>query len=149
MLVKIVDGNPVPYTVSKLKRDNQNTSFPAQISEDLLASYDVYRVQRDGWPDVDPMTHEVQASDVTLIDGVWRITHTVVELSEQEKAERMEFLANENRYKRNNLLAETDWQALSDVTMSAQVSAYRQALRDITTHANWPHLEESDWPTKP
>jgi len=26
---------------------------------------------------------------------------------------------------------------------------YRQALRDITTHPNWPNLEESDWPVKP
>jgi len=25
----------------------------------------------------------------------------------------------------------------------------RQALRDITTHANWPNLSEADWPTKP
>ena len=68
---------------------------------------------------------------------------------EAEKAERAGFLANENRYKRNNLLAETDFYALSDVTMSAEQTTYRQALRDITTHANWPHLEESDWPVKP
>ena len=57
--------------------------------------------------------------------------------------------AEANRTKRNTLLAETDWTALSDVTMSAEMTTYRQALRDITSHANWPNLEEADWPTKP
>jgi len=38
----------------------------------------------------------------------------------------------ELRIKRNNLLAETDYLALSDQTMSAEMTTYRQALRDIT-----------------
>jgi len=38
----------------------------------------------------------------------------------------------ELRNKRNNLLAQTDYLALSDQTMSAEMTAYRQALRDIT-----------------
>ena len=57
--------------------------------------------------------------------------------------------AENNRAKRDTLLAETDWHALSDVTMSAEMTTYRQALRDITSHANWPHLNDADWPTKP
>lgn len=36
------------------------------------------------------------------------------------------------RNKRNNLLAETDWYANSDVTMSDAMTTYRQELRDIT-----------------
>jgi hypothetical protein len=36
------------------------------------------------------------------------------------------------REKRNNLLAETDYLALSDQTMTAEMTAYRQSLRDIT-----------------
>ena len=57
--------------------------------------------------------------------------------------------AERNRNERDRRIAETDWWASSDLTMTAEQTAYRQALRDITTHANWPHLEESDWPTKP
>jgi hypothetical protein len=53
------------------------------------------------------------------------------------------------RTKRNTLLAETDYFALTDVTMNAAMTTYRQALRDITSHANWPNLDEADWPTKP
>ena len=50
---------------------------------------------------------------------------------------------------RNMALAETDWWATADRTMTAAQTTYRQALRDITDHANWPNLSDSDWPTKP
>ena len=54
------------------------------------------------------------------------------------------------RAKRNKLLADTDYLALSDNTMSAEMTTYRQALRDITngltTVAN---VEAVVWPTKP
>jgi len=58
-------------------------------------------------------------------------------------------VAESNRSKRNTLLAETDYFALTDVTMDAAMTNYRQALRDISSHSNWPNLEETDWPTKP
>ena len=54
------------------------------------------------------------------------------------------------RSQRDGLLVETDWMGLSDVTMSSDWATYRQALRDITTHSNFPHnLTEDDWPEKP
>lgn len=53
------------------------------------------------------------------------------------------------RSNRDSFLAETDWWANSDVSMTEAQRTYRQALRDITSHANWPHLEASDWPVKP
>lgn len=57
--------------------------------------------------------------------------------------------ASFNRERRDILIAETDWWASVDLTMTAEQTAYRQALRDITSHANWPNLSEADWPTKP
>ena len=57
--------------------------------------------------------------------------------------------ATSNRSTRDSKLAETDWTGMSDVTMSSEMTTYRQALRDITTHSNWPDLEDADWPTKP
>lgn len=57
------------------------------------------------------------------------------------------------RNRRNTMLSECDWTQMPDSPLaSAEKSAwatYRQALRDITTHPNWPKLEEADWPTKP
>ena len=43
-----------------------------------------------------------------------------------------EMALDELRAKRNKLLADTDFYALSDQTLSPEMSAYRQALRDIT-----------------
>jgi hypothetical protein len=63
----------------------------------------------------------------------------------------VEEIAAYNREIRDALLRESDWSQLPDVSdeiTSAWVT-YRQALRDITTHANWPNLSDSDWPTKP
>ena len=57
--------------------------------------------------------------------------------------------AETNRTERNTRLTETDYFALTDVTMDAAMTTYRQQLRDITDHANWPNLSEDDWPTKP
>ena len=57
--------------------------------------------------------------------------------------------ATANRATRDAKLAETDFYALSDVTMSSEMTTYRQALRDLPTHSNWPNLEDADWPTAP
>ena len=53
------------------------------------------------------------------------------------------------RASRDMRLTATDWWAGSDHTMTQAQIDYRQALRDITDHANWPDLAASDWPTKP
>jgi len=55
----------------------------------------------------------------------------------------LEYLRNA----RNSLLTETDWWASSDLTMTAEQTAYRQALRDITD--TYSSLDEVVWPTKP
>lgn len=51
------------------------------------------------------------------------------------------------REERNRKIAETDWWASSDLTMSAERTAYRQALRDITE--TYTNLDDVVWPTKP
>lgn len=54
------------------------------------------------------------------------------------------------RAKRNQLLAVTDWTANSDVTMTAEMTAYRQALRDITNGLTTvADVEAVVFPTKP
>ena len=54
------------------------------------------------------------------------------------------------RAKRNKLLADTDYLALSDNTMSAEMTTYRQALRDITNGITTAEQANNvTWPTKP
>jgi len=56
-------------------------------------------------------------------------------------------LPQEVRSERNSLLAETDYLALSDTTLSSEMSTYRQALRDVTSQSGFP--TNVTWPTKP
>ena len=54
------------------------------------------------------------------------------------------------RTDRNRRIAETDYLALSDVTMSSAWTTYRQALRDITSGVDTVEKAENvTWPTKP
>jgi len=54
------------------------------------------------------------------------------------------------RARRNRLLAETDYYALSDVTMSDDMKTYRQNLRDLPAGKDTvAKCENATWPTKP
>jgi hypothetical protein len=54
------------------------------------------------------------------------------------------------RVKRNRLIAETDYLALSDNTLSSEMSTYRQALRDLTNGLDTiEKVNNVTWPTKP
>jgi len=71
-------------------------------------------------------------------------------IAELEAAEPLRLL----RIQRNQLLAESDWMANSDVTMSEEWRIYRQALRDLPANST-PELDENGqltnitWPEKP
>jgi len=54
--------------------------------------------------------------------------------------------------KRNVYLAASDYTQIPDATFPGTLvewQTYRQALRDITSHSNWPYLNPEDWPTEP
>ena len=54
------------------------------------------------------------------------------------------------RTKRNRLLAETDYLALSDQTLSSDMTTYRQNLRNITNGVDTlEKVNNVTWPTKP
>ena len=137
-----------PYSIGLLRKDNPNTSFPKTPTEQTLASFGVYPV-RETNPTVGQNQKLQKTWTPEYIDGEWLLNHQAVDMTVEEIAGREAVVANGVREKRATLLAATDWTALSDVTMSAEMAAYRQALRDITDHAAFPHLAEADWPTKP
>ena len=51
------------------------------------------------------------------------------------------------RQQRDALLTETDWAALSDRTLTTDMAAYRQALRDVPEQAGFP--DTIIWPSRP
>ena len=70
-------------------------------------------------------------------------TEVSAKLSELEAEEPLKLLREE----RNRRIAETDWWASSDLTMTTEQTTYRQALRDITD--TYTSLDDVVWPTKP
>ena len=76
------------------------------------------------------------------------VNKTDAEIAEKQNSLKVKLTEN-NRHNRNVLLQETDYLALADHTLSSAMTVYRQALRDLPDHSNWPNLESDDWPTKP
>ena len=167
-----------PYSTGQLRRDNPNVSFPRNIPVEIMRRYGMRPVTTEAMPDYDPLTQKVTTAttptrnvvrlmteeDATdpitnevnadligtpIYGNDWVLTRTVVDLTAEEIAEQDAATAEVNRQKRNTLLSETDYFALSDVIMSDSMQLYRQKLRDITSHANWPNLADDDWPVKP
>ena len=62
----------------------------------------------------------------------------------------LEYSLIQFRKKRNGLLAETDWMANSDVTMSDDWKTYRQQLRDLPSGLDTVEkVNAKEFPTKP
>ena len=137
-----------PYSIGLLRKDNPNTSFTKKPKDAILAYYGVYPVMETN-PTVGADQKLVKSWTPELVSGEWVLNHQAVDMTAEEVAERDGVIASNVREKRNTLLAATDYFALTDVTMDAPMTTYRQALRDITSHADFPNLDDADWPTKP
>ena len=83
----------------------------------------------------------IESSDPNNFGTTWAAVSA--KKDELVAAEPMRLLREE----RNRRLAETDWWAMSDRTMTSAQTDYRQALRDITDSAT--SLDDVTWPTKP
>ena len=137
-----------PYSAGNLRRDNPNTSFPKVISDKLMADFNVFPVTYEDRPEYVPATHYLETSATPVLkNGEWVLTSTVIAFTAEQIADRDAEQAKKMRAERDRRLADTDWTGLSDVTMSADMAAYRQALRDITAQVGFPH--SVNWPVKP
>ena len=83
----------------------------------------------------------IESSDSSIFGVTW--SQVSAKLTELQNAEPMRLL----RQERDRRLAETDWWASSDLTMTTEQTTYRQALRDITNSAT--SLDDVTWPEKP
>lgn len=86
MHIKIVDGQPVPYSVGQLRRDNPQVSFPSVMPDSLLAEYGVLSaLVTEPPPYTNTETFE-DAGFTQLEDGSWAQAWLVRPLNEQELA---------------------------------------------------------------
>ena len=136
-MIKLIDGNPVPYSEAAFRADNKHTVYGPVVSSRHLNAQGVYRVSKLPEPEAPVGQKAVLDAMPTQNDaGHWVLGWTLQALS-----------ADEARALRDNLLAATDWTANSDVTMSDEMRTYRQALRDVPAQAGFP--DDVTWPVKP
>jgi hypothetical protein len=90
-----------------------------------------------------------------IVDGIL-VDLTAEEITERQAEETawnngaLDRALNILREKRNNLLVETDYFALSDVSMSEEMTQYRKDLRDLTNGLDTVEkVEAKKFPTKP
>lgn len=153
----------LPKTQVQLRKEHSNMSLPQSWTEDTFALLNIARVEKTEAPAVGQY-QTAQKDGIENVGGVWKEKWNVVDMfsdytddegvahtkAEQEAAYQANLdskAASSIRATRDALLKETDWMALSDVTLSAEMSAYRQALRDVTAQEGFPN--EVIWPVKP
>jgi hypothetical protein len=152
-------------TQGEVRKIHSNTSLPRVWDANVCASLGIDPVLEAPKPDTTGYTQAARDGATQDANGNWVQAWKVVDMfqdttedgvtttkSEHEAAYQADLdakAAASVRTQRDAKLAETDWTALTDVTMAAEMATYRQALRDITDHANFPNLEEADWPVKP
>ena len=148
-------------TQGEIRRDNPNMSIPRVWNDDVCDALNVDPVLAGAQPT--PGQYQTVVRDGVEQDdaGNWVEKWVVVDMfadddestkAEKEAAYQATLDANTALVKRNirnGKLLRTDFWGMSDMTMSSEMATYRQALRDITTHENWPNLEDADWPTEP
>ena len=93
----------------------------------------------------------VNANDINQI--TWHNETTPIpkaDIEAQFTAVEFDMAMEDLRAKRNTLLQETDHLALSDNTLSSDMTTYRQSLRDITNGLTTVEdVNSVTWPTKP
>ena len=169
MLVKLdKDGQPVEWGLKDdhIRISNPNTSFPKSLTTELLAEFGYAKYVHTEMPNYEEDIQEVVEVTPQLDPGgeIWLQWWEVREKFDTEEAKAAflaekaateeENLIRDTKINRNRLLTETDWmfikeQEIADYTVPDAWKTYRQSLRDLSTHANWPNLTVDDWPQAP
>ena len=152
-------------TQGEWRQANKNMSLPRVWTADTLTDLELTAILAAPKPSCTDLQQVVGNGVTTDAKGntveAWSVVDkfakttaedgTVTTKAQHEKAHTARLVADKEtsiRTDRDRRIALTDWTGMSDVTMSANMTTYRQALRDITAHANFPDLETEDWPTK-
>lgn len=143
MYIKVVNDTPASYTLNRLREDYPNVSFPNEISEEILETYNVFKVVQTSAPSIDTKTHRV-TQNIEFVNNKWTQVWQIKELSQISAEENI-------RSHRNNLINGTDWIVTYHTEKGTPIPQewldYRQALRDVTLQEGFPF--DVVWPTIP
>ena len=148
MYLRIINNEIVyPYSIQKLRQDNYNVSFPTEMTEPLMREWDIYEVRPT--PKPNDYTKNISEVNPVLVDGNWIQTWNQIDASQSEIDSRIENKWQEVRNLRDELLTQSDWTQLSDVTANnkSQWITYRQELRAVPEQNTFPYTVI--WPTMP
>ena len=153
MQVRIRETGAVMYE-GEFRALHPNTSFPAQISEELLNDMGA-DVVFEG-PQASPTMYQVAFRDgVEQIDGKWYTKYSVSDMDAEGIAAVDAQLKAANSAQAKQLLLESDWADLASVRNTAvtphlvnasDFDTYRLALRSIVID---PPVTVDPWPERP
>jgi len=147
MYLRIIDETiNYPYTIKELREAYPNVSLPAELSEEALSDWGMYSVTSTQMPN--DYTKNITEGTPILTEGMYYQNWVTTNASESEINYRLENQWEEIRLIRNELLKESDWTQLGDVSQTIKDLwiSYRQELRNITNQENPFNIE---WPVKP
>lgn len=163
-------------TQGEVRKIHSNTSLPRVWDSNVCDALGIDPVFETPKPETTGHTQAIRNGVTQDANGNWVQAWIVVDMfsdytneegtlvtkTDQEndyQARLNNEAATSVRTQRDTLLSECDWVTVKAVDQNAQHSLgiqvpqvwldYRQALRDITSHANFPYLQDTDWPVKP
>jgi len=156
-------------TQGEVRRMHSNTSLPKVWDANVCTALGIDPVLAAPKPEVTGYTQAVRNGATQDANGNWvqawavvsmfseytddeGVTHTKAEQEAEYQARLDAEAADGVRTSRDAKLKESDWMVIrsaeTGIALDSNWATYRQSLRDITDHANFPYLTEEDWPTK-
>lgn len=84
MHVLVIAGNAQYYSLTDLRRDHPDTSFPAEITDELAKAFGVYPCEMREPPTVDDLVERVDQGPPANVDGTWYQTWVVSTRTKEE-----------------------------------------------------------------
>jgi hypothetical protein len=147
MYLRIINGIiTYPYSIQQLKIDEYNTSFPKELTTQILEEWGVFEVNRT--PKPTDYTKTITEGTPQLVDGSYIQIWDEVDATQSEIDTKLEDRWEVIRILRSELLLECDWTQLADIPTETKElwQTYRQELRNITSQTNPFSIV---WPVKP
>ena len=155
-------------TISQFRASRPSTSFPKQITTEILNNFGYDPVLNGPAATVTAPYGVSIRSGVEEVDGQWftkfiagpiftdyrDVEGNLTTAADNEAAYKAGIdaqVATSVRSQRDRLIAETDWIVVkakeTSTNVPAAIKTYRQELRDLPTTSGFPHTVT--WPTKP
>jgi hypothetical protein len=127
------------------------TSFPPQLSAELLNGFDADVIFEGPQPTATRYQFVARQGVIQMADGNWYRNYVALDMSDEAKAALDAQQASSVRADRNARLAAADWRVIKALEggngLDFDLAAYRQALRDVPSQAGFPF--NIVWPQPP